>query len=224
MKASHESMVLAFIREQASFLGRVPPCSGAIRCVLHHAIRCALHHTTIVHRVHIITVHRVHLSCAHQKHARIGNDVTSKSKNEANCRGVRVSINMPLLITILPHLVTFAFHKAKVKTISIPVNVQNVRVHNILGWHHQIPLQSHKFMRKYILFPSLLHKLLTYLLVDVETHLLLSNHCHIPFQDFLVGDVPSDALRELLEVVEEIVCMAYLLMRMRCLRALCDCS
>jgi hypothetical protein len=111
---------------------------------------------------------------------------------------------MPLLIAILPRLVTFAFHKAKDKTISIPVNVQNVRVNNIIGSRHQIPLQSHKCMRKYILFPFLLQKLLTYLLVDVESYLLLPNHCHIPFQDFLVGDVPSDALRELLEVVEEI--------------------
>ena len=111
---------------------------------------------------------------------------------------------MPLLIAILPHLITFAFHKVKDKTISIPVSVQNVHVHNILRSRHQIPLNSHKCTSKYTLFPFLLQKLLAFLLVDVETHLLLPNHHCIPFLDLLVGDVPSDALRELLEVVKDI--------------------
>jgi len=85
MKASHESIILEITREQASFLvGRAPPCSGVIRCALHHAIHCALHHTTIFHRVHISTVQYIHLSCAYRKHARIDEDVTSKSKNGAN--------------------------------------------------------------------------------------------------------------------------------------------
>ncbi len=123
---------------------------------------------------------------------------------------------MPLLIVILPHLVTFAFHKAKDKTINIPVNVAS---------RHQIPLQSHKCTSKYILFPFLQQKLLAYLLVDINTHLLLPNHYHIPIQDFLVSNMPSDALCELFErVSKKFVCMAYLLLRKRCLGALCDCS
>jgi hypothetical protein len=113
-------------------------------------------------------------------------------------------MNMPPLIAVLPRLVTFAFHKAKNNTISIQVNVQNACIHTILGSRHQIPLQSHKCTSKYTLFPFLLQKLLADLLVDFKAYLLLPNHRHIPFQDLLFGNVLSDALRELVEVIEEI--------------------
>ena len=40
--------------------------------------------------------------------------------------------------------------------------------------------------------------------VHVKSHLLLSNNGNITFAYFLIGNVSPDALRELLEVVEEI--------------------
>ncbi len=43
-----------------------------------------------------------------------------------------VGINMPLWITVLAHLVTFAIDKAKHKSILIPVDMQDCIGHGIL--------------------------------------------------------------------------------------------
>ena len=62
--------------------------------------------------------------------------------NWANFRVMGVGINMPLLIVVPACLVAFAFDKAKHKAIILPVNVHIMRLHNIFGSRHEIPLES----------------------------------------------------------------------------------
>jgi hypothetical protein len=60
----------------------------------------------------------------------------------ANFRVMGVGINMSLLIAVPAYLFAFAFDKAKHKAIILPVNVQIMRLHNIFGSRHEIPLES----------------------------------------------------------------------------------
>ena len=111
---------------------------------------------------------------------------------------------MPLLVAVPASLVAFAFYESKHNAVGIPLNAKNVRVHKIFRSRHQVPLEAQKSTRKNELFPFLLQKKLANLFVDIETHLLLINYTHVPLNYLLVSNVMPDALRELLEVLEEI--------------------
>ena len=62
--------------------------------------------------------------------------------NWAHYRVMGVGINMSLLIAVPAYLFAFAFDKAKHKAIILPVNVQNMHLHNIFGSCHEISLES----------------------------------------------------------------------------------
>jgi hypothetical protein len=115
-----------------------------------------------------------------------------------------VGIHMPLLVTVLPGLVAFAFYKAKHKGIGIPLLVQIVGMNHIFGLHHEISLKAQKNTCKNKLFAFLLQKELANLFEDIKTHLLLPNNACVTRKFLLIGNVTPDALCELLEVFEEI--------------------
>jgi hypothetical protein len=101
---------------------------------------------------------------------------------------------MPLLVTVPPSLVAFAFYKIEQKAIGNPLNVQHVSTNNIFGSRHEIPLENPKYTWKCKLIPFLLQKKLTNLSVDVESHLLLPDNSHVPLNYLLVGNMTPDAL------------------------------
>ncbi len=101
---------------------------------------------------------------------------------------------MPLLVPVMPGLVTFVFDKAKHKGISIPLNVQNVCMNHIFRSHDEIPLKAQKNTCKNELFAFLLQKKLTNLFVDVKTHLLLPNNVCVTLKFLLIGNVTLDVL------------------------------
>jgi hypothetical protein len=66
------------------------------------------------------------------KYPWVREDIASKGENRANFGDVRVGIHMPLLIAVSTSLVAFAFHKSKHEAVCIPLDVENVCIHNIL--------------------------------------------------------------------------------------------
>ncbi len=204
MKAIHKLLILVSSREKGSFVRTRVACSIP---PLH------LHlHTILL------------LFCLISKYTWICEYVIRKSKNWENFRVMGVGIHMPLLIAVSPHLVTFAFYKAKHKTIGIPVDMQNMCMHNIFQSCHDIPLKikTQKSMCKKELFTFLPQKQLTNLL-NIEAHLLLTNNTYIPLLCLLSCRVLPDALRDLLEVFEETGLHGKLTHPKRCLSALWDC-
>jgi len=115
MQTTHESIILVLTREKATFAK-----SRAARSIPPRRLNLPI----LLLVVYLILADRKYYTWIREY-------IACKSKNWANGRVMRVGINMPLLIAVAPHLVTFAFDKAKNKAIVLPVNVQNMHIHNI---------------------------------------------------------------------------------------------
>ncbi len=103
---------------------------------------------------------------------------------------------MPFLVTVPPGVVAFALYKSKHKTFSIPLNMENVCIHNIFGLCHKIPFKAQKSMGNNKLFPFLLQKELTYLFVNIGD---------VTLNNLLVCNVTPDVFGELLQVLKKLM-------------------